>query len=90
MLSALTIGWGVATTILVLLLIYRALLSNKEEDRLFLNKADEHEEKEQQILIGKLQAVGKYSLVVGIVSGALMLAILGMWTYAQFMRPPIA
>ena len=90
MLSALMVVWSVATTILVALLIYRSLLSMKEEDRLFLTKAEEHEEAEQQKLIGKLQTVGRYSLVFGILSGVLMLAIAGMWTYAQIMRPPIA
>jgi hypothetical protein len=88
--STLMVVWGVATTILVALLIYRALLSLKEEDRLFLTKAEEHEEAEQQKLIGKLRSVGRYSLWFGILSGVLMLAIAGMWTYEQFMRPPIA
>jgi hypothetical protein len=90
MLSALTIGWGIVTTVLVVLLIYRALLSNHEEDRLFLTKAEEHEEQEQIKLHGKLRSVGRYSLIFGILSGVLMLAIAGIWTYAQIMRPPIA
>jgi hypothetical protein len=90
MMSTLMVVWGVATTILVALLIYRSLLSMKEEDRLFLTQAEAHEEREQQKLIVRLQAVGRYSLALGIVSGVLMLAIAGMWTYAQFMRPPIA
>jgi hypothetical protein len=90
MLSALMVGWSVATTILVALLIYRSLLSSKEEDRLFLTKAEEHAEAEQQKLIGKLRSVGRFSLVFGILSGVLMLVIAGLWTYAQFTRPPIA
>jgi hypothetical protein len=84
------VGWSVATTILVALLIYRSLLSSKEEDRLFLTKAEEHEEAEQRKLIVKLKSVGRFSLAFGILSGVLMLAIAGIWTYEQFTRPPIA
>jgi uncharacterized membrane protein len=90
MLSALMYVWGVAITILVVLMIYKALLSNKEEDRLFLTKAEEHEEQEQIKLIVKLKSVERVSLIFGILSGVLTLAIAGMWTYEQIMRPPIA
>jgi uncharacterized membrane protein len=90
MLSALMTTWGVATAVLVVLLIYRAMLSNHEEDRLFLNAAEAHEEQEQIKLIGKLRSVGRFSMIFGILSGVLMLAIAGMWTYEQIMRPPIA
>jgi len=90
MLSALMVGWGIATAILVVLMIYRALLSNHEEDRLFLTEAEAAEEREQIKLAGKMKSVGRFSLIFGILSGVLMLAIAGMWTYEQIMRPPIA
>lgn len=89
MLSALMTAWAVATTILVALLIYRALLSMKEDDQLFLTAGEENMALEQQRLITKLRSVSKASLFVGILSGALLLAIASMWTYQQFTRPPI-
>ena len=88
MLNALLVVWGVSTTALVGLLIYRALLSMKEDDQLFLGEGERHMAAEQAAIVGKLQVVSRYSLIVGIVSGALLLAIAGMWTYQELMRPP--
>ena len=86
--NALIWVWAVATAILVGLLIYRGLLSMKEDDQLFLGEGERHMAAEQAAIVGKLQIVSRYSLIVGIVSGALLLAIAGMWTYQELMRPP--
>jgi hypothetical protein len=86
--SALIWVWAAATAVLVGLLIYRALLSMKEDDQLFLGEGERHLAQEQAAIVGKMQVVSRYSLIVGIVSGALLLAIAGMWTYEQLMRPP--
>jgi hypothetical protein len=88
MLNALLVVWGVATVALVGLLIYRSLLSMKEDDQLFLGEGERHLAAEQAAIVGKLQIVSRYSLIVGIVSGALLLAVAGMWTYQELMRPP--
>jgi asparagine N-glycosylation enzyme membrane subunit Stt3 len=90
MLDALFVAWSAATVILVLLLIYRALLSNKEEDRLFLDAGEAQLEQQQQVLIGRLQSINKYSVLFGILSGLLLLIMGGLWTYQQFTRPPIS
>jgi hypothetical protein len=86
--SALLWVWAVATAILVGLLIYRALLSMKEDDQLFLGEGERHLARAQAVIVGKVQTVSRYSLIMGIVSGALLLAIAGMWTYEQLMSPP--
>ena len=80
--------WAIATTILVGLLIYRALLSMKEDDQLFLGEGEKRLAQQQAIIVGKVQTLSRYSLIAGIVSGVLLLAIAGMWTYEQLMRPP--
>jgi hypothetical protein len=90
MLSALMAGWVAATVVLIGLLIYRSLLSMKEDDQLFLGTGEQHLEQQQQVLIGKLQSLGKYSLIFGVLSAVLLLAIAGLWTYEQLMRPPIS
>jgi len=90
MLSALMAGWVAATVVLVALLIYRALLSMKEDDQIFLGTGEQHLEQEQQALVGKLQSLGKYSMIFGVLSAVLLLAIAGVWTYEQLMRPPIS
>ena len=86
--SALIWVWAAATAILVGLLIYRALLSMKEDDQLFLGEGERHLAAAQAAILGRMQVVSRYSLIVGIVSGALLLAIAGVWTYEQLMRPP--
>ncbi len=90
MLSALTVVWAAATVILVALLIYRALLSMKEDDQLYLSVGEQHMAQQNQVIVGKLQMLGKYSLIFGILSGVLLLVIAGVWTYEQLMRPPIS
>ena len=86
--NALIWVWAAATAVLVGLLIYRALLSMKEDDQLFLGEGERHLEQAQAAIVGKMQIVSRYSLIVGIVSGALLLAIAGMWMYEQLIRPP--
>jgi hypothetical protein len=90
MLSALMAGWVAATVVLIGLLIYRSLLSMREDDQLFLGTGEQHLEQEQQVLVGKLHSLGKYSVIFGLLSAVLLLAIAGLWTYDQLMRPPIS
>jgi len=88
--NALSVLWAVATVILVALLIYRAVLSTKEDDQLFLNAAAAHQAEEQQQLQSTLTKLSRYAMIFGAISVVLLLAIAGMWTYEQLMRPPIA
>lgn len=90
MMSALTALWAAATVALVGMLIYRALLSNKEEDALFLGEGEEHLQQEQQVLQKKIISLGRYSMYIGALSGVLLLTIMCLWTYEMFTRPPIA
>jgi hypothetical protein len=90
MLSALFTVWAVATVILIALLIYRAVLSQHEDDQLYLSAGEQHIAQEQQVLVSRLQAIGKYSMILGSFSVLLLLVIAGLWTYEQLMRPPIS
>jgi hypothetical protein len=87
MLSTLMVIWITATVVLVGLLIYRALLSMKEDDQIFLGAGEQQLEQKQAALVGKVQMIGRYSLIVGILSGALLLVIAGLWTYQQLSQP---
>jgi hypothetical protein len=87
MLSTLMVVWITATVILVGLLIYRALLSNKEDDQIFLGVGEQHMAQEQAALVGKMQMIGRYSLIMGIVSVVLLLVMAGLWTYQQLAQP---
>jgi hypothetical protein len=87
MLSTLMVIWITATVILVGLLIYRALLSNKEDDQIFLGVGEQHMAQEQAALVGKMQMIGRYSLIMGILSVVLLLVMAGLWTYQQLSQP---
>ena len=61
-LAYLLLAWGAVTAVLVVLLIYRATLSTKEDDQLYLNSAEQvMMGTEQRTLIARLEErrVGK-------------------------------
>jgi hypothetical protein len=88
-LSVLTGVWGAETAVLVGLLIYRALLGLREDDRLFLGAGEAHQEREQHDLQNRIVHLNKYAMMLGILSGVLLLAALGMFAYEQVNRPPL-
>ncbi len=81
LLTYLLVTWGIITGILILTLIYRSILSTKEEDQLFLGKAEEHMAKEQREIINKLIRLSKPITVLGVLSGVLLLVIAGIWIW---------
>lgn len=78
------IAWGIVTAIFMLLLIWRSVLASHEDDQIFLDEAQNHMAKEQQELIAKIQRISRPLLGSGIVSGALLLVLAGMWIYNGF------
>jgi Tfp pilus assembly protein PilN len=86
LMSILMIVWGVLTAILVILLIYRSVLTMREDDQLFLDQSESHMEKEQQELIAKVQKTNLPVRILGGASGLLILIIAGMWVYEGLTR----
>ena len=80
--------WGVLTTVLVVLLIYRSTLTMHEDDQLFLDDAEAHMQKEQTELMSKVDRLGTPLRLLGAASGVLILVIAGLAVYDGLSRVP--
>jgi len=83
MFNVISLSWASVTTILVALLIYRALIGMREEDQLFLASGEEHLAREQQVLQARISNVNKFAVGLGILSGLLLIAMASLWVYAN-------
>jgi hypothetical protein len=77
----LLIAWGIVFAVFLALLLRRSLLESHEDDQLFIDAAEEHLAKEQRELVMKIRALSKPIMTSGIVAGALLLLIAGLWLY---------
>jgi hypothetical protein len=73
--------WGVLTTILVVLLIYRSTLSIHEDDQLFLSNPDSPMHTEQTELLEKMNKLTPMLKIFGTASGTLILVIGVVFVY---------
>ena len=74
--------WGVITAVLAVLVIYRAALSTREDDQIYINKAEvSMMAGEQQAIIGKLERLGKPILWLSVLSGVLLMSSAGFWVW---------
>ena len=80
----LMISWGVITSVLVVLVIYRGTLSSREDDQIFIDAAEQHHYQEQQAIIARSVRLTKPIIALTVVSAALLLASAGVWLYQGF------
>ena len=73
--------WGVITTVLIILLIYRSTLTMQEDDQLFLGESESHMEKEQIEIMAKVNKITPLVKWMGAASGVLLLVIAGLAVY---------
>jgi hypothetical protein len=83
-LPILMIPWGVITAVLIALLIYRGTLSSKEDDQIFIDTAEQHHYREQQAIIARMSRLKGPIITLSVISGALLLTIVGVWLYQGF------
>ena len=88
MLIELVIAWGVLTTALIVLLIYRGTLTMHEDDQLFLDESESHMAQEQMEIIQKVTRLGPFVKVLGTASAVLILTIAGLAIYQGLTQPP--
>lgn len=77
----LLIVWGFVTVVFIALIIWRSLLSSHEDDQIFLNPAEESMARDQRELVGKIDSLSRPLMTSGIVSGVLLLVMVGMVVY---------
>ena len=73
--------WGTVTIVFVILMIYRSLVSMREDDQLFLNDTESAMEAEQKAVRGKISRIAPYAKGFGFASAGLGVMILGVWIY---------
>jgi len=81
-LDYLLIVWSLATLLWIVLLVYRGVMENKEEDQLYITSGHDREAADQSTLIRKVTKLGKPIWLLGITSSVLLLVMLGMWLWA--------
>ena len=83
-LTLLMTSWGVVTAVLAILVIYRGTLSSREDDQIFIDAAEQHHYKEQQMIIAKLSRLTGPIIALSVISGVLLLTSAGIWIYRGF------
>ena len=75
------VAWGVLTSILIILLIYRSTLTMQEDSQLFLTESESHMEREQIEIMKKVNKIGPVVKWLGAISALLILSIGGVALY---------
>ena len=75
-------SWIGVTAILIVLVIYGNALSTREDDELYLNRAEQvMMAAEQNVLIGKMHRLLRVIIGFAILSGSLFAATAGLWAW---------
>lgn len=83
-LTLLSSSWGVITVVLIAALVYRGILSTREDDQIFLDDAEQHYYHEQQAIIARMSRLKGPIIALSLVSGILFLTTVGVWIYQGY------
>lgn len=75
------IAWAVVTTTLLALLVYRSNLTRYEEDQLFLDDSSEHQHKEQESILKKVNRIQPFVRAFTVTTCVMTVAIVGFYVY---------
>jgi hypothetical protein len=84
LLMLLSSSWGVITVVLVGVLVYRGILSSKEDDQIFIDDAEQHYYREQQAIIAQMSRLKGPIIALSLISGVLFLTTVGVWIYQGY------
>jgi len=73
--------WGAVTAVFIVLMIYRSLVTMREDDQLFLNDRESAMEAEQKEVLSKISRIAPYAKGFGFASAGLAVMIVGVWIY---------
>jgi Tfp pilus assembly protein PilN len=79
-------SWGAVTAVFVILMIYRSLITMREDDQLFLDAAQKAAAAEQQEIQKKLSRLRPYARGLGVASACLGAGVVGLWLYQAMTR----
>lgn len=85
-LTWLLFAWGAVTTAFVVLMIYRSLITMREDDQLFLDATQKAAEAEQKEIQNKLSRIRPYTTGLGYASACLAVGVVGLWIYEALTR----
>jgi hypothetical protein len=80
-LNLLLIVWAAITGVFVVLMIWKSLLSMREEDVVYIDPAEASQAEEQRRLIAKVERLTSFAKSFGIASAILLLVSGGLWIY---------
>jgi hypothetical protein len=83
-LMLLSSSWGVTTVVLVAAVIYRGVLSTREDDQIFIGNGEDHYIQEQRDIIARISRLKGPIIALSLISGALFLSTLGAWIYQGY------
>jgi hypothetical protein len=86
-LNYLLISWSAVTAVLIVLVIYGNTLSMKEDDELYLNRAEQTMmASQQQTLIAKMRRLSRIITGLAVGSGILLLTSAAVWVWIGWTR----
>ena len=85
-LTWLLFAWGAVTGAFVILMIYRSLITMREDDQLFLDPTQKSAEAEQIAIQNKLTRLRPYTKTLGVASVCLAVGVVGLWVYQAMTR----
>ena len=83
-LFSLLVGCAVVTTVLICMLIYRAMLGADDDDQIFLDKAGDSMAQEQRLIVARIERLGPPIKLLITASILLLLIIAGIWLWRGY------